>query len=148
MHSLNSYSSSNNCHFLPESFIPLFLYASLLLQFFLPGLSYCYGWCCLLFEQQKSSIFFFFFGLDFSTSLPKSSSIIFFLLLRFLHQSLSLCFLKRFFTFPISTFKLLVKNVRHTCGFYYCILSMIPSTVHVGFTSPHLSFSYLLSILY
>ena len=72
----------------------------------------------------------------------------FYLLLRFLHQTLSLCFLKRFFTFPISTFKLLVKNVRHTCGFYYCILSMIPSTLHVGFTSPHLYFSHLLSILF
>ena len=35
----------------------------MLLQFFLPGLSYCYGWCCLLFEQQKSSsIFFSFFA--------------------------------------------------------------------------------------
>ena len=74
--------------------------------------------------------YFFFFYFDFSTN------------------PLSLCFLKRFFTFPISTFKLLVKNVRHTCGLYYCILPKSPSTLHVGFTSPHLSFSYLLSILF
>ena len=75
-------------------------------------------------------LLFSFFYFDFSTSSP------------------SLCFLKRFFNFPISKFKLLVKNVRHTCGLYYCILPKSPSTLHVGFTSPHLSFSYLLSILF
>ena len=40
-------------------------------------------------------LLFSFFYFDFSTSSP------------------SLCFLKRFFNFPISNFKLLVKNVRH-----------------------------------
>ena len=67
-------------------------------------------------------LLFSFFYFDFSTSSP------------------SLCFLKRFFNFPISNFKLLVKNVKYSrfvqeSIYYTC-----------GFTSPHLSFSYLISI--
>ena len=97
-----------------------------------------------MFESQKSSsIFFFFFGFNLSTSSLKSSFIIFFFLcFDCSTSSPSLCFLERLFTVPIFTFKLLVKKMSLLCFVHES------STLHVELTSPHLSFYYLLSILF
>ena len=57
-------------------------------------------------------------------------------------SSLSLCFLERLFTVPIFTFKLLVKKMSLLCFVHES------STLHMELTSPHLSFYYLLCILF
>ena len=117
----------------------------------------------MMFEWQKSSsifffffffFLFFFFGFDFSTSSLQYSSLLFssFFCFNFssrLQLSVSLFSPKIFFLpyiYLLLSFRSKMSDTH--MGFLLFCFVQESSTLHVRFTSPHISFSYLLFIFF